>query len=115
MAEEAAGTEGRLAATWQNKAAGRALRGARLALGPQGAKQAAFAAALGRELGMEFSPTALSGWETGRRAVPAAILLAAALSTDQSLDGLLGEAASPQVVQWAETLGLLGRISRLEA
>src|SRR5215472_18671707 len=104
------GEEGRFAATWQNKAAGRALRAARLALGPQRAKQSAFAATLSRELGVPVSHTALSGWETGRRSIPAAVWVAAAMITQQSMDALLGESGAPEVVIWAERLGLPQRL-----
>src|SRR5579884_1312217 len=54
--------EGRFASTPQNKAAGHALRAARLGLG---ASQAAFAALLGQRLQIPLSPTTLSSWETG--------------------------------------------------
>jgi len=106
--------EGRLANTRQNRAAGRALRAARLSLGSQGSKQTAFAATLSRELGMPFTATAVSGWENGKRSVPGAVLVAAAMMTGQSLDALLGEAGEPDVVQWAETLGLPQRLSAVE-
>jgi transcriptional regulator with XRE-family HTH domain len=108
------GHEGRLANTRQNRAAGRALRAARLSLGPQGSKQTAFAATLSRELGMPFTATALSGWENGKRSVPGAVLVAAAMITGQSLDALFGEAGEPDVVQWVETLGLPQRVLELE-
>ncbi len=115
MAEQVSdGHEGRLANTRHNRAAGRALRAARLSLGPQGSKQTAFAATLGRELGMPFTATAVSGWENGKRSVPGAVLVAAAMMTGQSLDALLGEAGEPDVVQWAETLGLPQRLTALE-
>jgi hypothetical protein len=48
--------------------AGRVLRAAR-----QGAKQSEFAATLSEELCIPISTTALSGWETGRRQVPAPV------------------------------------------
>jgi transcriptional regulator with XRE-family HTH domain len=115
MAERVSeGHEGRIAATRHNRAAGKALRAARLSLGPQGSKQAAFAATLGRELGMPFTATAVSGWENGKRSVPGAVLVAAAIVTGQSLDALLGEAEEPEVVRWAETLGLPRRLAILE-
>jgi hypothetical protein len=106
------GEEGRYAATWQNKAAGRALRAARLAVAPGGAKQAVFAAKLSQELGLPISPTTLSGWETGRRAVPATVWIAAAIASSQSLDAVLGESGAPEVAGWAERLGLTTRLER---
>src|SRR5215471_9944789 len=99
--QEPRGEEGRFAATWQNKAAGRSLRAAR-----QSAKQSEFAATLSQELGTTISTTALSGYETGRRQVPAAVLMAAAMAANQSLDALMGESGAPESVQWAEGLGL---------
>jgi hypothetical protein len=114
-ANEARGEEGRFAATWQNKAAGRAIRAARLSLGPEGAKQAAFAARLSEELGVPVSPTTLSGWETGRRAVPATVWVAAAMVSNQSLDAVLGEAGAPEVAQWTERIGLASRLERQTA
>jgi transcriptional regulator with XRE-family HTH domain len=103
--QEPRGEEGRFAATWQNKAAGRALRVAR-----QRARQSEFAAALSRELGVPISATALSGWETGRRQVPAPVWLAAAMVSNQSLDAVLAESGAPEAVSWAEGLGLPQRI-----
>ena len=115
MAEQVSdGHDGRLANTRQNRAAGRALRAARLSLGPQGSKQTAFAATLGRELGIPFTATAVSGWENGKRSVPGAVLVAAAMVTGQSFDALFGEAGEPDVVQWAETLGMPQRLTALE-
>jgi hypothetical protein len=102
--------EGRFAATWQNKAAGRALRVAR-----QGAKQLEFAAALSRELGVTISVTALSGWETGRRQVPAPVWMAAAMAAGQSLDALVAESGAPEAVAWAEGLGLPQRMDSQDA
>jgi ribosomal protein L29 len=102
---EPRGEEGRFAATWQNKAAGRALRAAR-----QGAKQAEFAATLSQELGVTISTTALSGWETGRRQVPAPVWMAAAMAAQQSLDALVAESGAPEAVAWAEGLGLPQRM-----
>jgi len=99
------GEEGRFAATWQNKAAGRALRAAR-----QGATQSDFAAALSRDLGVPISATALSGWETGRRQVPAPVWLAAAMAAKVSLDAILAESGTPEAVTFVEGLGLLQRI-----
>jgi hypothetical protein len=104
------GEEGRFAANWQNKAAGRALRAVRLAAAPDGATQADFAATLSQELGVPISPTTLSGWETGRRAVPATVWIAAAVASNQSLDAVLGETGAPAVVGWAERMGLTGRL-----
>ncbi|MGH2769366.1 MAG: hypothetical protein ACRDJF_02425, partial [Actinomycetota bacterium] len=101
--------EGRFAASWQNKAAGRALRAARMSSPDGGTKQSTFAAALSEQLGIPISPTTLSGWETGRRTVPAPVWMAAALVSKQSLDALLGEAGAPEVVTWAQSLGLPGR------
>jgi transcriptional regulator with XRE-family HTH domain len=99
------GEEGRFAATWQNKAAGRALRAAR-----QGVTQSDFAAALSRDLGVPISATALSGWETGRRQVPAPVWLAAAMVSKQSLDATLADSGAPEAVSWAEGLGLSQRM-----
>lgn len=99
------GEEGRFAATWQNKAAGRALRAAR-----QGAKQSDFAAVLSRDLGVPISTTALSGWETGRRQVPAPIWLAAAMASNLSLDAILAESGTAEAVGWVEGLGLVQRL-----
>jgi hypothetical protein len=104
------GEEGRFAATWQNKAAGRALKAARVALGPQRAKQSAFAATLSRELGVQVSPTTLSGWETGRRTVPAPVWIAAAMAAQQSIDALLGESEAPEATAWVDRLGLPQRL-----
>ncbi|MGH2731522.1 MAG: hypothetical protein ACRDJG_00975 [Actinomycetota bacterium] len=36
--------------------------------------------------------------------------MAAALVSKQSLDALLGEAGAPEIVTWAESLGLAGRL-----
>jgi transcriptional regulator with XRE-family HTH domain len=108
--QERPGEEGRFAGTWQNKAAGRALKAARVALGAQGSKQSAFAATLSRELGIRVSPTTLSGWETGRRTVPAPVWIAAAMASQQSIDALLGESGAPEVTTWAEGLGLPQRL-----
>ncbi len=99
--EVRSGDEGRFAATRQNKAAGRALRAAR-----RETSQAAFADTLSAELGVPVSPTTLSGWETGRRSVPAAVWLAAAVASGQSLDALVGESGLPAVEEWANRLGL---------
>jgi hypothetical protein len=63
---------------------------------------------------MPFTATAVSGWENGKRSVPGAVLVAAAMITGQSLDALLGEAGEPDVVQWAESLGLPQRLAALE-
>src|SRR5438552_2312659 len=93
--EEPKGDEGRFAATWQNKAAGRALRVARQSLGPNRSKQSVFAATLSDELKVQISPTTLSGWETGRRQVPASVWIAAAMTSNQSLDAILGESGAP--------------------
>ncbi len=76
----------------------------------QDAKQSSFAAALSEQLGIPISPTTLSGWETGRRTVPAPVWMAAALVSKQSLDALLGEAGAPEVATWAQSLGLSGRL-----
>lgn len=102
---EPRGEEGRFAATWQNKAAGRALRAAR-----QAAKQSEFAATLSQELGIPISATALSGWETGRRQVPAPVWMAAAMAAGQSLDALVAESGAPEAVSWAKGLGLPQRM-----
>lgn len=102
---EPRGEEGRFAGTWQNKAAGRALRAGR-----GDAKQSEFAAALSRELGLSISTTALSGWETGRRQVPTPVLLAVAKIAERSLDALMAESGAPEVVTWAEGLGLPQRM-----
>jgi hypothetical protein len=99
------GEEGRFAATWQNKAAGRALRAAR-----QGTTQADFAAVLSRDLGVPISATALSGWETGRRQVPAPVWLAAAMASNLSLDAILAESGTAEAVSFVEGLGLVRRI-----
>jgi transcriptional regulator with XRE-family HTH domain len=107
--QEPRGEEGRFAATWQNKAAGRALRAAR-----RDAKQSDFAAALSRELGIPISTTALSGWETGRRQVPAPVWVAAAMASSQSLDALLAESGTAEAVGWAEGLGLPQRMESHE-
>jgi len=98
------------------------LRAARLTLPHELSRQAGFAATLNRELGVPISPTTLSGWETGRRTVPAAVWLAAALSSNQSLDALLADVGAPNVSTWVDSIGLTGRldvlmntIGRLEA
>jgi hypothetical protein len=104
------GEEGRFAATWQNKAAGRALRAARLSLDGQESKQTAFASMLSEQLGIPVNPTTLSGWETGRRTVPAPVWMAAAMAAQQSIDALLGETAMPEVVPWVEALGMPKRL-----
>src|SRR5579884_2801134 len=85
--------EGRFASTPQNKAAGHALRAARLGLG---ASQAAFAALLGQRLQIPLSPTTLSSWETGRRSVPSSVWIAAATAAGRSLDDLLQAADLPE-------------------
>ena len=111
--EEPKGDEGRFAATWQNKAAGRALRVARQSLGQSRSKQSVFAATLSDELKVQISPTTLSGWETGRRQVPASVWIAAAMTSNQSLDAILGESGAPEVAVWAEALGLTARLDAL--
>ena len=98
------GEEGRFAATWQNKAAGRALRAARLSLDGQESKQTAFASMLSDQLGIAVNPTTLSGWETGRRTVPAPVWMAAAMAARQSIDALLGETAMISLARLATAL-----------
>src|SRR5205823_13779907 len=66
----------------------------------------------GEELGVHISPTTLSGWETGRRAVPATVWIAAAIASNQSLDAVLGEAGTPEVAAWAERMGLPNRLEQ---
>src|SRR5262249_17349368 len=113
--------EGRLASTSQNRAAGRALRAARRTMRlpddqsdkPTG--QAAFAERLSEVLGVPLSSPAVSNWENGRRSVPSAVLVAAAMAAGQSIDALFGEAGEPAVVEWANTLGLPARMGQLEA
>jgi hypothetical protein len=61
---------------------------------------------LSEQLGIPVNPTTLSGWETGRRTVPAPVWMAAAMAAQQSIDALLGETAMPEVVPWTEALGL---------
>jgi len=116
VAQDAPGSdEGRLATTWQNKAAGRALKAARLSMSEQGeTRQTEFAARLSRELGVQLSSTAVSNWENGRRSLPSAVLVTAALAAGQSLDALLGEAGEPAVTEWAEGLGLPARLADLQ-
>jgi transcriptional regulator with XRE-family HTH domain len=114
MVQDATGAdEGRLAASWQNKSLGRALRAARLAFGDGGSKQAAFAARLSRDLGIPVSTTAVSNWENGKRTVPGPVLLAAATAAGESLDALLSESGVPEVVAWAEGLELPQQVARL--
>src|SRR5947209_20056826 len=109
------GEEGRFAGTWQNKAAGRVLRAARLSVPREDGKQANFASALSEQLGIPISPTTLSGWETGRRTVPAPVWMAAAFAASQSLDALLSETGGAEVTPWAESLGLLHRLEAQQA
>jgi transcriptional regulator with XRE-family HTH domain len=75
------------AKTWQNRAAGAALRVAR-----GGQRQEDFASALGGELGYSLSGQAVAGYETGNRGVPSAVLLAAAMLAGKSVDALFLEA-----------------------
>jgi hypothetical protein len=116
MAQQRAGTdEGRrLAASWQNKAAGRVLRAARSSMPDGGSKQAAFAARLGRAIGLDISVSTLSNWETGRRTVPGPVLIEAAIASSTSIDTLLGDTGQPETTTWAETLGLPQKIAGLE-
>lgn len=86
--------DGRFASTHQNRTAGKALRAARLAAGPEGEAptQAEFAARLGTGLGLDLSAAALSNWESGRRSVPSAVLLEAVVASGISADALLARA-----------------------
>ncbi|MBJ7601334.1 MAG: hypothetical protein DLM67_15695 [Candidatus Nephthysia bennettiae] len=86
--------DGRFASTRQNRTAGKALRAARLAAGPEEATptQTEFAARLGDGLGLEISAAALSNWESGRRSVPSAVLLQAVAVSGGSADALLARA-----------------------
>jgi transcriptional regulator with XRE-family HTH domain len=89
--------EGRIATTWQNRAAGQALR---LARSSMDWKQAAFVSRLARDLGITLSVGGYSAYENGRRAVPGAVLVAAALISGASLDALLAEVGQPELEQW---------------
>ena len=87
--------DGWFASTRQNRTAGKALRAARLAAGPEGAAptQTEFAARLGDGLGLEISAAALSNWESGRRSVPSAVLLQAVAVSGGSAGTSAGAAA----------------------
>jgi transcriptional regulator with XRE-family HTH domain len=102
--------DGRFASTRQNQVAGRALRAARQASGPdpEGLTQVEFAARLGVGLGIEISASALSNWESGRRSVPTAVLIEAAAASSQSTDALLARAGSPRVGASADQVDLVG-------
>lgn len=115
MADEGHATEeGRLQATWQNRAAGRALRSARVSMSDGGSKQAAFASRLSRGLGISISVAALSNWENGRRTVPMAVLVEAATTSGKSIDSLLGESGEPVISEWVAELELPRRVATLE-
>lgn len=79
-----------------------------------GSKQAAFAARLGRAIGLDISVSTLSNWETGRRTVPGPVLIEAAIASGTSIDTLLGDTGQPETTTWAETLGLPQKIAGLE-
>lgn len=75
------------ARTEQNRRAGKMIKAAR---GEQ--KGILFAPALSQALGVAVSESSLSNYETGRRAVPAAVLLAASDVSGKSLDVLFRSA-----------------------
>ena len=100
MGERQAAPEGRFASTWQNRVAGRALRAARLAKSDSDGKQVGFAASLARGLGIDISAAALSNWESGRRSVPAAVLIEAAVASGSSIDDLLSRLGEPKITEW---------------
>ncbi|MGH7882488.1 MAG: helix-turn-helix domain-containing protein [Candidatus Dormibacteraceae bacterium] len=112
--EQREADDGKLATTWQNRAAGRALRVARSSMTDGISKQAAFASRLSRQLGIPISVSSLSNWENGRRTVPGAVLLEAAFTSESSLDAILGEVGEPEVTNWAEKLGFPERVAELE-
>lgn len=96
MADNDVPSEGRFASTWQNRAAGRALRAARLS--PEaGATQVDFAARLSVGLGIDISPATLSNYESGRRGVPTAVLIEAGLVSGRSIDDLLARSEEPRL------------------
>ena len=69
-------SDAQVARSIQNRAAGRLLTTTRRV---SGMNQAEFAADVARRMGVDaFSPSVLSGWETGQRAMPAAVLMAVA-------------------------------------
>lgn len=111
---ETRGDEGRFAGTWQNKAAGQALRAARLSLGRLGGTQSAFAARLSEQLGISISPTTLSGWETGRRTVPVPVWMAAAVVTGQLLEAPAG-VSSTEATAPTEPLALARQLGGQDA
>src|SRR5262249_15257022 len=104
----------RLAASWQNRSAGRVLRAARGAMPEGESKQAAFAARLSREIGIPVSASPLSNWETGRRTVPGPVLIEAAIVSGSSFDALLASVGEPAADEWAERLGFPERVAELE-
>ena len=116
--------DGRFASTRQNRTAGKALRAARLAAGPEGAAptQAEFAARLGNGLGLELSAAALSNWESGRRSVPSAVLLEAVAMSGTSADAVLARAGATSAagtqagasVSEAELAGLVEQVAEHE-
>lgn len=87
-------------------------------MGGGASKQAAFASRLGRELGVAVSVSTLSNWETGRRTVPGAAVVQAAILANTSMDRLLGDLqglTAPIVLE--EPTGaanLEGRVERSE-
>lgn len=111
--------EGRFASTWQNRVAGQALRAARLATGDGNERQATFAARLADGLGVEISSAALSNWESGRRGVPAVVLLEAAMISGISIDALFAKADQPAIARWigqiAEVRGAITSQPKLRA
>ena len=90
-------SDGRFATTWQNRAAGRALRSARLSAGDGNTTQADFAARLSSGLGTEISAAALSNYESGRRGVPSAVLIEAGLVSGSTTDALLAKSGEPRL------------------
>lgn len=110
-----------MARTSHNAVAGRAVRQARLAAAGN-ATQPAFAGRLAADLGLPISAPALSSWETSKRTVPAAVLLAAARLTRASLDDLVAEVGGALVLEpdrsggsvWSKLADLTEMVVRLQ-
>ena len=79
----------RAAATWQNRVAGIVLRAARSSVGQT---QGAFAQALSDRMGYAITYQALSGYERGKRTVPGAVVLMAAMLAEKTVEELAGAA-----------------------
>lgn len=108
LPSEAVATPDRMATTLQNAEAGRFLATARHELR---LSQSQFVKRLTTELGLPVSQSALSGWETGGRSVPAATIVVALgllglrlTVGDSSVEGVPGD----RLYRVEESLKLIG-------